>query len=65
MDEDLTEKKKARDANIASFVIAMAAVSLVHNTIGWGATGLESVLTYAAVVLAAFGAIGFVRSLYR
>lgn len=61
----IENSKKERDLKILIFVIIGISLSVTHNTIGWGSTGFESVLTYAAIVVVTVAAVGLARSIYR
>lgn len=61
----MSEDKKERDFKIWVFIVCAVAISLIHNTVGWGQTGTEAILSYVAVALTSVAIIGFLRSVYR
>lgn len=60
MDEKTSKSSKG---NIATFVVAGIAASLIYNTVGFGSSDSQSVIWISCVVIAAFAVIGFLRSI--
>ena len=54
---------KSSKKNVSTFIVAAIAGSLIYNTTGFGSTDNQSVIWVSCIVIAAFSAIGFLRSI--